>query len=60
MQTGVAVIAAKCYYFGTELGGGTTLFCSLIKKCAHLNAELVRVFENGASNIREVVLVTSQ
>ena len=59
-QGGVALVAAKRFYFG--VGGGTAAFLSLLRKQragagVALSAEVVRVFEDGASNIREILRV---
>lgn len=56
-KTGMAVVAAKRYYFGSTLGGGTSLFVDICKRSPFLSAKVDRVLEDGASNIREVVLI---
>jgi SAM-dependent methyltransferase len=53
--TGTALIAAKRYYFG--VGGSTTEFMKLIDADPQLKYQVVRVFENGASNLREIVQI---
>lgn len=58
-KTGIAVVAAKRFYFGSSLGGGTGLFCSLCERPGSpLAAKVVGVFEDGSSNIREVLFVS--
>ena len=54
-QGGIALIAGKRYYFGT--GGGTGYLMHLLKEDSELAGEVVATFENGKSNIREIVLV---
>jgi len=54
----VAIVASKRYYFGSGLGGGTSLLMSMCdEKTSKLSAKVVRVLEDGASNIREVLLI---
>jgi len=54
----LAIVASKRYYFGTGLGGGTSLLLSMCdRKGSKLSAKVVRVLEDGASNIREVLLI---
>ena len=54
----VAIVASKRYYFGAGLGGGTSLLMSMCdEKTSKLSAKVVRVLEDGASNIREVLLI---
>lgn len=55
---GVALIAAKRYYFG--VGGSTTQFVQLLQEQAsdELQHRVVKVIENGVSNLREIVEVT--
>ena len=57
--TGVAYISSKRYYFG--VGGGTKCLCeSLQKQETHeFEIEILEVFDNGAGNIRELLLVKS-
>lgn len=57
--TGVAYISSKRYYFG--VGGGTKCLCeSLQKQKTHeFQIEILQVFDNGAGNIRELLLVKS-
>lgn len=51
---GVAVFAAKRYYFGC--GGGTIDFCEFLDQSTlGLKSELVEVIENGRSNTREIL-----
>lgn len=57
-SNGKAIIATKRYYFGC--GGGTLEFMELISKkyFQSLQAEIKNTAEDGASNIRDVILVT--
>jgi hypothetical protein len=49
-------VAAKRFYFG--VGGGTAAFVAqLDAKHTGLRHSVARVFEDGSSNIREIVLV---
>jgi hypothetical protein len=54
---GAAYFAAKRFYFG--LGGGTVVFSKFIKReaAALFSVESVKVFEDGLSNIREIIVV---
>ena len=52
---GIALIAAKRYYFGC--GGGTIEFSEFLSSKTELKADLAEVFENGVSNTREILLV---
>ena len=52
---GVALIAAKRYYFGC--GGGTIDFSEYLSGSSSLHAELAEVFENGFSNTREILIL---
>ena len=55
-QDGIAIVAAKRYYFGC--GGGTIDFASFLENSSlGLKSELVQVFENGMSNTREILEV---
>lgn len=56
---GVAYISCKRYYFG--VGGGTKSLCdSLRKQKSHkFQVEILEVYDNGAGNIRELLLVKS-
>ena len=60
-QTGVAFIATKRYYFG--VGGGSDAFRAELEamklRDATFNVEVVQVYDDGASNIRELLKVTS-
>ena len=54
---GVAVVGAKRFYFGTN--GNVNTFAAALKAAPYnMACESVAVFEDGASNIREVLLVT--
>ncbi len=57
--TGVAFISSKRYYFG--VGGGTKCLCeSLRKENEHeFQIDVLEVYDNGAGNIRELLLVKS-
>ena len=52
--SGVAFVATKRYYFGT--GGGTRAFVAALP--SQLRADVVSTFEDGASNLREILRVT--
>ena len=52
---GVALLAAKRYYFG--VGGGTREF-EVIAAAAGFDVSRAAVYDDGASNIREVLRVT--
>lgn len=54
--TGQAWIAAKSYYFG--VGGGTASFRRLVEKDGAFNMDTVDVIEDGASNKREILMLT--
>lgn len=54
--TGVALIASKRFYFG--VGGGTYTLESLVQANGLLNYEMMQVYQDGASNIREIVRLT--
>ena len=57
--TGIAYISTKRYYFG--VGGGTRCLCdALHKSTTHkFHIETLEVYDNGAGNIRELLLVKS-
>ena len=57
-HAGVALIAAKSYYFG--VGGSVAAFQALVaaEGAPEFGWRTVRTFEDGASNRREVVAVT--
>ena len=52
---GVALVAAQRYYFG--VGGSTTAFLELVAADGELAGEVVREFDDGASNIRELLRI---
>ena len=52
---GVALIAAKSYYFG--VGGSTAAFKALVDADGRFACESLRTFDDGASNRREVFAV---
>ena len=54
-DAGVATIASKRYYFG--VGGGTQELAR-ISPSHSMSMSVVRVFEDGISNIREIVTLT--
>jgi predicted nicotinamide N-methyase len=56
--SGRALVAAKRFYFG--VGGSTTDFMELVESYAALECQVVRVFADGSSNIREIVQVTKK
>jgi len=61
VNTGVAFIATKRYYFG--VGGGSDAFKAALSSASasltnvKFNVETVMVYDNGASNIRELLKV---
>ena len=57
--TGVAYISTKRYYFG--VGGGTKCLCDALhkQKTHKYHIETLEVYDNGAGNIRELLLVKS-
>ncbi|CAL5224121.1 g6753 [Coccomyxa viridis] len=54
--TGQAWIAAKSYYFG--VGGGIASFRALVASDGMYNVSTAATFDDGASNKREVLLLT--
>jgi len=56
---GVAYVSSKRYYFG--VGGGTKCLRQALheKKCHKFHIETLEVYDNGAGNIRELLLVKS-
>ena len=52
---GLALVAAKRYYFGT--GGSTEEFRILIQSIPGFSCDAVDVVDNGRSNIREIFAV---
>ena len=59
-RTGVGLVAAKKYYFGEGLEGGTDIFKDHIesKWRKKLEAMTVMKVEDKSSNIREIIKVT--
>jgi predicted nicotinamide N-methyase len=59
VDTGVAFIATKRYYFG--VGGGSDAFKAALTAASmssvHFEVETVMVYDNGAGNIRELLRV---
>ncbi len=53
---GVALIASKRFYFG--VGGGTDSLISAINKIPELTVTLVREYDSGKANIRDLLQVT--
>lgn len=51
--SGVALVAAKSYYFG--VGGGTAAFAKLVREDGCFACEQVAVIDDGASNKREIL-----
>ena len=54
-DTGVGLVSMKRYYFG--VGGSTDAFREVAQKSFGLTVELVREYEDGASNIRDLLRV---
>jgi len=53
---GVALVAAKTYYFG--VGGGTQMFVDMIEKGNVLKATVAQKFTDGSTNVREILEVS--
>jgi len=53
---GVALVAAKSYYFG--VGGGARSFRARLEHEGDFAVECVRTLSDGASNVREILKVT--
>jgi hypothetical protein len=53
---GVALIATKRFYFG--VGGGTFELERMVKESQTLSLQVVKSFEDGQSNIRDILSVT--
>ena len=53
----LALFATKRFYFGEGLGGGSALFMEACRSHG-LAAATVKSFEDGASNVRDIVRVT--
>ena len=53
--SGIALVAAKRFYFG--VGGSTAEFRSYFDQS---NAKVVKIFEDGSSNIREILEIKNQ
>lgn len=54
-DTGIALLATKRYYFG--VGGGTYEFENLLKAFPQLSIQIVKSYEDGKSNIRDLIVV---
>lgn len=52
---GLALVASKRYYFG--VGGGTEALKELVERDESLDFEVVRIIDDGKSNIREIIKV---
>lgn len=50
---GVALIASKRFYFG--VGGGTYTLQTLVQQDGKLSYEELEVYQDGLSNIREII-----
>jgi hypothetical protein len=50
---GVALVASKRFYFG--VGGGTYTLQSLVQQDGTLSYDVLEVYEDGLSNIREII-----
>lgn len=55
-ETGSALIATKRYYFG--VGGGSGTLLDQLRRYPQLQAERVKLLEDGRSNTREIFLIT--
>lgn len=53
---GQALVAAKQYYFG--VGGSVATFKEMVSKGADFDSAVVRRIDDGASNVREVLMLT--
>lgn len=53
--TGIALFAAKRYYFG--VGGGTSTFVRALRDAGGFECAVAAVMEDGSSNIREILAV---
>ena len=54
-KNGFALLGAKSYYFG--VGGGTRQFEALVSMRGKLDSEVVKVFDCGTANKREILKV---
>ena len=52
---GVALIAAKRYYFG--VGGGTRAFAEALAESGAFECDVAATYADGASNVREILRV---
>jgi len=52
-KNGIALVAAKSYYFG--VGGGTRQFEALVLERGKLDSKVARVLDSGAANKREIL-----
>ena len=52
---GIALVATKKFYFG--VGGGSFEFENLCRSLGNMATEVVRTFQDGQSNIRDIILV---
>eukprot|EP00658_Telonema_sp_P-2_P015572 TRINITY_DN16006_c0_g1_i5.p1 TRINITY_DN16006_c0_g1~~TRINITY_DN16006_c0_g1_i5.p1 ORF type:complete len:195 (-),score=31.85 TRINITY_DN16006_c0_g1_i5:270-854(-) len=53
---GVALVAAKSYYFG--VGGGTDMFVDWVHTNTKLKVEVAKTYQDGATNVREMLRVS--
>eukprot|EP00924_Labyrinthula_sp_SR-Ha-C_P000484 snap_masked-scaffold_27-processed-gene-0.14-mRNA-1 protein AED:0.22 eAED:0.23 QI:0/-1/0/1/-1/1/1/0/284 len=58
-EEGVALFSAKRFYFG--VGGGSSDFVEYIenKEKKYLSCQIIQSFEDGQSNIRDIIQITS-
>lgn len=56
LESGVAFVAAKSYYFG--VGGGARSFRARLESDGDFAVECVQTLSDGASNVREILKVT--
>ena len=54
-NVGVALIAAKSYYFG--VGGGTKLFADAVRADGTFEVDTLMTYKDGVSNVRELLRV---
>lgn len=48
-------LASKVYYFG--VGGGITDFVELVGKDGALKADIIKSYDDGKSNIRQIIKI---
>lgn len=54
-KSGICILSAKRYYFG--LGGGIQTLKDYNSKYNIFNIEDVRTYDDGASNIRDIIIL---